>query len=566
MDLGSSRETSLAEARVGVMSAASLASANPDGLTRLMKPVGPVAKAFGLSQAFLSLIMGPVGGGKTTECIAKCLRVGLAQKAVWDAERGCFVKRARGLVIRDTYPNLDRTVIKSWHQWFPKTMGKWSGEAPRTHAFTLNIGQPGTRGFYQLDLEMIFTAIGDNAVEDVLRGLEVTFAWPNEWDLLPKNLLEVLIGRVGRYPSAIQGGCAFPAIFGDCNAPEEDNHLVPLFGIECDRAVDSALEQALVAANDNRALIEFHRQPGGLDEGAENLHNIGWNGDETMPMDERIRRGRLYYLRQAALLPADMKRRLIDNRLGPVRHGTPVYPEFRDEYHVREFEIDPRLPVLIGADQGICPGVVMAQLDPLLDQLRIFDEMARIFENADGSIEVSQMGGRAFGREVAIRLQTAYPGLTVGFVCADPAAAQGEQAIDQRSWRQDFQRGLGVQVRKARVPGNALEPRLNAMRDRLNGQTRGHPKLLVHRRCAILRKAFNTKYAWQRVSVGGTDAGRFGSTPLKIQGYADVMNAAEYLVFEVDRGVEQAAVSSARARPQREFELETDYRMHGGRL
>lgn len=534
------------------MPASSLASANPAGLTRLMNPVGPVAGAFGLSLAQIALIMGPVGAAKTTECIAKCVRAAVKQRAVWDSQRGCFVKRARGLVIRDTYPNLDRTVIKSWHQWFPKTMGKWSGEAPRVHAFTLNIGQPGTKGHHQLDLEMIFTAIGDHAVEDVLRGLEVTFAWPNEWDLLPGKILEVLIGRVGRYPSAIDGGCAFPQIFGDCNAPEEDNHLVPLFGIDGEIRVDPELAAALKAEGaDDRPLIAFFRQPGGLDPGAENLQNLPG--------------GRAYYLKQAALLAPDMKRRLIDNRLGPIRHGTPVYPEFKDEWHVADFPFDPTLPVLIGADQGICPGVVMAQLDPQLDQLRIFDEAARIFENDDGQMEVSQMGGFAFGREIAIKLQTRYQGPTIGFACADPAAAQGEQAIDQRSWRQDFQRGLGVPVRKARVPGNALEPRLNAMRGRLGATVRGAPKLLVHKRCTILRKAFNTKYCWARVSVGSIEGGRFGSKPIKVQGYADVMNAAEYLVFEVDRGVEQSATGVSSARARKLVELDSDYAMFGGR-
>jgi len=534
------------------MEASSLASASPTGLTRLMDPVGPVAGAFGQSRALIAGIMGPVGAAKTTECIAKCLRTALLQSAAWDAYRGCFVKRARGLVIRDTYPNLDRTVIKSWHQWFPKTLGKWSGEAPRTHAFTINIGRPGTKGHHQLDLEMIFTAIGDHAVEDVLRGLEVTFAWPNEWDLLPAKILEVLIGRIGRYPSAIDGGCAFPQIFGDWNAPEEDNHLVPLFGIDGEIKINAELEAALQAEGQNdRPLIEFFRQPGGLDEGAENLQNLPG--------------GRAYYLRQAALLQPDMKRRLIDNRLGPIRHGTPVYPEFKDEWHVGEFAVDPTLPVLIGADQGICPGVVLAQLDPMTDQLRIFDEVARIFENDDGQMEVSQMGGHAFGREVAIRLQTRYQGPEIGFVCADPAAAQGEQAIDQRSWRQDFQRGLGVAVRKARVPGNALEPRLNAMRNRLGTSARGAPKLLIHKRCTILRKAFNTKYCWARVSVGSIEGGRFGSKPVKIQGYADVMNAAEYLVFEVDRGLDAVTDSMRAPRARKPVTLESDYPMFGGR-
>jgi len=511
------------------------------GPSRLMTPVGPVAAGFGRSRAFISGIMGPVGGGKTTECIAKGVRIGLMQKPVWDAQRGCHVKKCRGAIVRDTYPNLDRTVIKSWHQWFPKDLGRWSGEAPRTHAFTLDCGVPGTPGYHQLDMEVIFTAIGDKAVEDVLRGLELTWLWPNEWDLLPATILEIGAGRVGRYPSAMEGGCAWPFIFGDWNAPEEDNHVVSLFGIDGPSRIDAAMAEALGSdLNEGRPLIEFFRQPGGMDEGAENLTNLPG--------------GRSYYTKQSALLRPDMKRRLIDNRVGPIRHGTPVFPEFHDDLsthptdprgHVRNFEMIPGLPILIGADQGLLAAAALCQLDPATDTLRCFDELARVFEDKDGTIEVSQIGGEAFGRELKARLATRYPGYAVELVTCDPAGAAGEEAINHRSWRQDFAKGLGLPVRKARVPGNALEPRLKVVRDRVTGYAGGAPRLWVHPRCVVLRKAFNTKYAWRRVAVGSEAGGRFDSKPLKLQGYSDVMDALGYLAFEVERGVELGATGPA---------------------
>jgi hypothetical protein len=523
-----------------------------------MQPVGPVAAAFGQSDAFIAGIMGPVGGGKTTACIARMFQIGMKQNAIWDPRRdwvlggasgtGCFVRKCRIAVVRDTYPNLDRTTIKSWQQWVPKSLGRWVGEAPRTHAFTIDLQVPGAKHHHQLDMEVIFTAIGDRTVEDVLRGLELTALWPNEWDLLPATILQIGAGRVGRYPGSVDGGCAFSQIIGDFNAPEEDNHLVPLFGIESE--IDPKLSAAFGDGGD-KPIVEFFRQPGGLDDGAENLVNLPG--------------GRGYYVKQAALLTADKKRRFIDNRLGPIRHGTPVYPEFRDEYHVAEFDIDPRYPVLIGADQGICPGAVIAQLNPELDCIDVHDELARIFENEDGTIELSQMGGEAFGRELAARLLMRAPNNAIGLACCDPAGAAGEQAIEQRSWRQDFQKGLGVHVRKARVPGNALEPRLNAMRKRLGGGVGGRPRFRLHRRCVILRKAFNTRYAWQRISAGSVEGGRFGSKPLKLQGYSDVMNAMEYLAFEIDRGAEMAATDPRGGDRRRQVVADSSYPMFGGR-
>lgn len=532
-------------------------------LTRLMKPVGPVAGKFGVDPAFLAFIMGPVGGGKTTECIAKAIRIGMAQHAVWDPARECHVKKCRGAVVRDTYPNLDRTVIKSWHQWFPKKLGRWSGEAPRTHSFTLDIGVRGEPGFHQLDMEVIFTAIGDNSVEDVLRGLELTWLWLNEADLLPFSIIELGVGRVGRYPGMTDGGCAFAQIFGDFNAPEEDNWTYDLC---VDKNIDPELAEVLAAESGGKQpLLAFHQQPGGLDDSAENLHNLPG--------------GRSYYLKQAALLrkSPDKKRRMIDNLFGPVRSGTVVFPEFIDDIsvnptaprgHVREFEVVRGLPALIFADQGLMGAVLLAQLLPNIDQLRLFDEMARIFEDDAGHIEVSQIGGEAFGREVAGRLATRYPGLEIGLACCDPAGAAGEEAINHRSWRQDFQRGLGVHVKKVAVPGNAIAPRLKAVRDRLTTFVGTEPKLIVHPRCKMTRKGFNSKYVYRRVAVGGVDGGRFDSKPVKVQGFGDLMDAGQYGCFELAKGLKMAGGDSAAGAGRggrRAITNESDYAMHGGR-
>lgn len=537
-----------------------------DSLRLLFAPVGPVAAAFGLCLAILSAIMGPVGGGKTTEAIAKIVRIGNMQGAVWDARRGCFVKKCRGAVVRDTYPNLDRTVIKSWLRWFPKDMpgARWSGEAPRTHSFTLGFGIKGTPGYFEVDHEVIFVAIGDHAVEDVLRGLELTWLWLNEMDLLPRSIVEIGIGRIGRYPSGELGACLFPQIIGDFNAPEEDNWTVDLI---IEQKLDPVAVEAFQAlfgaggAGPQRPLIGFHRQPGGREDGAENLHNLPG--------------GRAYYIAQAALMAPDKKRRMIDNRIGPIRKGTPVYPEFIDDLlydakdvaptgHVRRFEANKRLPLLIGADQDICPGAVIAQLDPEYDQLLVLDELARIFEDDDGHIEISQMGGAAFGREVAARIQTRFPGHEIALAVCDPAGGAGERAIGHSSWRRDFQKGLGVTVKKAAVPGNELEPRLKAVRERLGARVPGRPRLIVHERCRILRKAFNSRYVWSRVSVGSGD-GRFGSVPLKAQGYADVMNALEYLAFDIQRGISFSAIGDAMPRDRRPpVVVDGDYDMFGG--
>ena len=124
----------------------------------------------------------------------------------------------------------------------------------------------------------------------------------------------------------------------------------------------------------------------------------------------------------------------------------------------------------------------------------------------------------------------------IGDAVCDPAGAAGEGAINYKSWRQDFQKGLGHKVRKARVPKNALEPRLKSVRGWLNRSIGQERTLKVHRRCTMIRRAFRTKYYFKRVGKGSGE-GFYNDVPAKVQGYADLMDALQYGCFELDKGL-----------------------------
>ena len=172
----------------------------------------------------------------------------------------------------------------------------------------------------------------------------------------------------------------------------------------------------------------------------------------------------------------------------------------------------------------------------LSQQLRLLDEIACVFETEDYEIEVIQMGGETLGRQVRELVATKYPGFEIGDAVCDPAGAAGEGAINYKSWRQDFQKGLGHKVRKARVPKNALEPRLKSVRGWLNRSIGQERTLKVHRRCTMIRRAFRTKYYFKRVGKGSGE-GFYNDVPAKVQGYADLMDALQYGCFELDKGL-----------------------------
>lgn len=56
-----------------------------------------------------------------------------------------------------------------------------------------------------------------------LKSLDLTGAWINEASELPKAVLDMATGRVGRYPSKMQGGASWSGIIMDTNSPDDDH-------------------------------------------------------------------------------------------------------------------------------------------------------------------------------------------------------------------------------------------------------------------------------------------------------------------------------------------------------
>lgn len=513
------------------------------GLVQVMKPVGPVAGRFINSPAYISAIMGPVGGGKTTASFARYINLGLAQNSVWDDRRGCYVKRCRIAAVRDTYPNLDRTLIKSWHQWFPKTLGKWSGEAPRTHNFTLYIGTKGLAGYFELDMELIFTAIGDNSVEDVLRGFELTGLHGNELDLLPRDMLDYGLGRIGRYPAAKDGGCARAQFFGDLNAPDEDNWVYDVF-------VNKSLDAELIAeiqeeTGEQGPLIEFFQQPGAREPGAENLHNLPKG----------------YYTKQMLGMSQEKIRRLIDNKFGAVRDGMPVYPEYSDQVHCSLEPLRPvrGLPLRIGMDAGLTPAAVIGQRNAF-GQTVILAELATVLDEDD---TLSSVGPTAFGEALADLLATRFPGFPIEYAAVDPAASKGTDGSgNELNWLQIVAKVAKIRIRPAPVPNNSLDVRLEAVRRPLKRLIEaGRPGLVISSECKILRRGFNSGYKYRRTALAGGD-GRYENKPFKNQ-YSHVHDALQYLMVASGEGrlVDSGGVISESARPM--ITVEADYNLFG---
>jgi hypothetical protein len=455
---------------------------------------------------FVNLLNGPIGSGKTRTVLMKAIRLGTQQKP--SSIDG--VRKFKLVCVQENYRQLHRATIPSIHKLLPRSAGEWSGAANAPSQFNLMFGLgDGTKLRFDMDL----VAIGENAVEDVMRGYEMTCVWLIELDLLAREVYLFARGRVGRFPDMNEGGPSWYGIIGDCNAPEESSWLY---------------EDIFRDTPDDVLLL---KQPSGLDARAENISNL--------PRD--------YYTIQMAGQPEWYVERMIKNRPGYSREGKPVYPEFNETIHGagRVLEAVPGFPIRIGLDAGGQPAAVFTQ-KLANGKWRILREL--LSEQGTGPIR--------FGRNVADVLHEHFPTTQADQIraWADPSAAYGaDKRMGEASWIEIVGNEAGIRVEAA--PTNAIIPRLEAVRRPLTMLIDGEAGLEVSLACPALREGFNSGYRYRLMHVPG--ANRWSEEPEKNR-FSHVHDALQYVLSAGGEDIEIRGRKDnwnlARAGSQAEFE------------
>jgi hypothetical protein len=459
-------------------------------------PPGPNGREFMKSDAFVAGIMGPIGSGKSTCCVMKLIRNMQKQKPLRDGWR-----RRRTAIIRNTYPELKTTTIKTWHQWLPASTGKWRDSGPPTQHI-IDEAQ-------KVDWEIMFIAL--DRPDDVrkLLSLELSDAWINEARSVPKAILDGLTGRVGRFPPRDgEFGCTDPQILMDTNPPDTDHWWYVLAerdtSNERNRQLQSTMdeieEQLRVTGGLRRdqKLFEFFRQPGGRDAGAENVNNLPPG----------------YYLKAMAGKDEQWVRVYVDGDYGFVLDGKPVYPEYRDSLHCRSEGFNPtaRLPILIGMDFGLTPAAVFAQIMPN-GQWRKHSELV-----------TDNMGIIRFAQEIKRHIGKHYHGFTIGAITGDPA---GNARNDDERTTFDLLRANGIDAKPAGTNSPTL--RIEAVRDSMKRLIDGEPGMLINGiLCPTLRKGYAGGYNYRRIQVSGEE--RYQDEPNKNM-FSHVCDADQYCVI-----------------------------------
>lgn len=215
------------------------------------------------SDAFMRVAVGPVGSGKSSACVMEIIRRAREQAPGPDK-----VRRSRWVVIRNTYRELKDTTRRTFEQWVPAQLGRWR-EADFAWEATIPLAD-GTK----MAVEVLFRSLNRPEDKKKLLSLELTGAYCNELKEIPKPVIDVLETRVGRYPSAAQGGCTWSGIWCDTNPWHAGHWGAKLFKPakntdEGDRRIEVFNEKTGYTFR-----YELFRQPGGRDANAENAEHL----------------------------------------------------------------------------------------------------------------------------------------------------------------------------------------------------------------------------------------------------------------------------------------------------
>lgn len=464
---------------------------------------GAVLSRYHNCRSRVSFIMGPLGSGKTIQSCQKILKLMAEQAPNADG-----VRPTRWIAVRNTYSDLFTTTIKDWLGLFGElgTFKQGGKEPPSwTAGFVID---DNTR----VETQIIFLALDRDEHVKKLRGSQVTGFWLNETKELPKAIVDMADLRHGRYPSKATGGVnpSWHGMIGDTNAPDDVHWYY--------RMAEETKPEGWM----------FYRQPGGLMRVEGKRNELGQQVWKLNPKAENIKNlPDNYYMKGQEGKSEDWIAINLGNEYGLVIDGKPVYPEYYDQVHCPEEDIQllPGLPIGIGWDFGLTPCIVVVQLTDR-GQLRIIDELVS-----------EDMGVRQFARDCVKPFLQRYIDCGVGLSMCDPAGGNRGEAEAKSSLRilndmpsddedQFTPLGLGFTTEKAR--SNSTTDRLDSVKHYLTKMVDGKPGLVVSKRCKTIRKGFQGGYHYPKLQVSG-DA-MYKEAPKK-DDYSHPHDALQYIAM-----------------------------------
>jgi hypothetical protein len=432
----------------------------------------PTMKRFSEDDAPIRVVVGPFGSGKSAGCVIECVKRAMEQKPGPDG-----VRRIRAGVVRNSYPQLLGTTMKTFFDWVkPGIHGQYK-VAEKTFAMRMDDvnGAP-------VEAEFCFKALDDaQDVRDLL-SLEYTFVWFNEVREITKSIFDAMDGRIGRYPKIIDGGATWYGMICDTNPPDTDHWLYKLLE-----------EESPIFPPDHpyRAgeirVSKFH-QASGMATHPDGIWGVPTPGvhAENLPY---LRKG--YYHDLAAGKDQDFIDVYVHGKYGYVKDGKPVYSNWNPATHVAPspIKIIPSFPLILGWDFGVqFSACVIAQQLP----------NGRV--NIKHEFVPDNIGARRFAREIVKPFIFAtYLGMDVigtGDLTGGSRSSANEEITCMKELADAGLPAIPSQTNDWQSRFSSVDSLLTAQ---INVNGKMEPKLQVDPECKILTKGFNGEYKFLRV-------------------------------------------------------------------
>jgi len=284
--------------------------------------------------SFVRLLFGAVGCGKSVACCIDPIIRGIQQPPGKDG-----IRRTRGAVIRNTFPELKSTTIKTWLSWYPEEkFGKIKWDSPITQVMKFN----------DVEIEIFFMPM--DSIDDVgkLMSLELTWAYINELQFINKKIFKICQQRVNRYPSKKDGAeIKWAGVICDTNPPYTDHWIYKTFEERCPTnhkmfRYDSPLIKLDVVPKDESKY-------------AVSMDGTAYSNNAAVDFME-VQNDFDYWLK---LVPGYTDEEIKVNLMGDygiMIDGKPVHKTYNDSMHYygKPLDANPNIELGLGFDFGLC--------------------------------------------------------------------------------------------------------------------------------------------------------------------------------------------------------------------
>ncbi len=456
------------------------------------------SRRFHLDNNFVRLLFGPVGCGKSVACCMEIFARASLQAPGYDG-----IRRTRWGIVRNTYPELKSTTIKTWQEWYPAEIFgsiKWS--SPITHHIRLA----------DIDCEVIFLALDSEQDIKKLRSFEFTGIYINEMQFIPLSIFNECRKRVNRYPAAKDGAyITWSGVIADANPPDTDHWIYRVFEEQKpDGYSIHKYDPALVVTNekDELGICSVNGTYYKLNEEADYL---------------RVQNDRNYWVKIiSGSTDEEIKVNLL-GQYGIVIFGKPVHPTYNDQFHYSSIPLiaNDKLKLGLGWDFGMTPSCIIVQ-QSVHGQLQVLAELCS-----------EDMGLRDFANNIVIPyLNQNYPFWQQSYHSSHDPAGNSSSQTDGNNC-QEILKELGI-ISFPAADNNNPTPRRDALSYFLSKMVSGEPAFKLSSNCKILRKGLMGQYQYARIKVAGDE--KYHEKPLKNM-YSHPCEALEYICMHYSSAV-----------------------------